>query len=1038
MKKIINIFVLVLLMFLTFGCVKSKDIKILLENEEVEIQVNQEVDFKKYFEVYVDNAKVVISDDYLTSNVDITKAGDYTVTLKFEDMSKTLKVKVVNKVEITLVKEEVEVYLNSNFDYKKYFKVLKNNKEVDLENDKVAKFESSVDITKVGDYTVTLTYEGETKTLKVKVIKEEKYIKAENDYIVINLGDEHKLEFVTNDRNINFSSTDTEIITVTSEGVVKAICVGTAGILICGYESSLFITVEVKSVEEVDLSKAFNKLINKDNWNFKLIYTTLIQDISEVMSDQYSYDGNNVIYTYEYDGYNYIDYLITDNGVRYYYTCEDEKYEKFAEGTNEFDLYTQYIADIDFSNLLSYKVIKKGNVYYFEDCKKVNDEILGEYESQYTVESVTLELTNGYVSKITFTCNVYDDNTNAYYTYIDTIEIYDYDNVSINVNEVKKLVDEEEINVPEGKQSVFLDQNLKVSSSSPEFKADKVANSYDTIRGVQFLQNVGTVKITSKKSYEDVKSITLVVSTNQELGANIKVKVGSIYLKCEGKEEVKIAKTNFDVTLTVTFTSQDYLDGVIEVELIPTSEKKSIYIKSISFSSTGQGGSETKDYMEKQNYDPKTFNPNTLQDFIKESDDSVGLAQEGTYNVLVVPVQFKGYKKYTDAQLQNLNKAFNGTVEDTGWQSVKTYYQTSSYGKLNMTFDIVNPIDLSNSVSYYERYSEKVTWDDGTKDTKDGSILILEEVLAQLESIMDLTKYDNDKDEVIDGVYLIYNNEVDYEGDFYWAYVSWYSMPDERTYDGLSAYYYLFASYYFINEDTETGYEYQGIIKGLKLNAGTFIHETGHMLSMDDYYDYNQGEGSDRGLGGAAMMDNTYGDHDSYTKTIMGWVTPTIVTETKTITIKDFETSGDVILVPLKFNNSYMSEYLLIDLYTNTGLNKLHGDMTYLYGLCQYGVRIYHISSDIENPYSDSYGSFTTNNNSVSEYALIKLIEADGDTNFNSSDGYSSSTDLWFENTSLKDVFPNYTRNDGKLINFNIIINSVSISEASITIEYMN
>ena len=78
------------------------------------------------------------------------------------------------------------------------------------------------------------------------------------------------------------------------------------------------------------------------------------------------------------------------------------------------------------------------------------------------------------------------------------------------------------------------------------------------------------------------------------------------------------------------------------------------------------------------------------------------------------------------------------------------------------------------------------------------------------------------------------------------------------------------------------------------------------MLSMDDYYDYNQGEGSDRGLGGAAMMDNAYGDHDSYTKTIMGWVTPTIIIETKTITIKDFESSGDVILVPLKFNNSYM------------------------------------------------------------------------------------------------------------------------------------
>lgn len=960
MKKIINILVLVFIMLLTFGCDKSKDIKILLESEEIEIKVNQEVDCKKYFEVYVANSKVVVVDEYLTSNVDITKPGDYEVTLTFENVS---------------------------------------------------------------------------KTLKVKVIEEEKYIEITDSIKVLNPGDEHKLEYKTNEENVEFSSNNEKVATVTSEGVVKALEIGTVTITITGSGSSSSITIEVKDVEKVDLSKAFNKLVDKKKWNFKLIFTTLIEEVSQVISDQYSYDGENVIYTYEYDGYNYVDYLITDNGVKYYYTSEDGKYVKYAEGTSNYKLLSQYITDIDFSKLLTYSVIKKGDVYYFENPKTVNDEILGEYESNYTVESVAIELNNDYVSKMTFTCKVFDEGTNKYYTYIDTIEIYDYDKVTIDVEKVKKLV-QEEIIVTEGKKSVFLDQDLKVSSSSPEYTADKLANSYDNIRGVQFLQNVGTVKITSKKSYEDVKSITLVLATNQELGANVKVKVGSVYLKCDGQEEVTISKTNFNETVTVTFTANDLLDGVIEVELIPTS-KKSIYIKSIAFASTGSG-SETNEYMEKQNYDSKTFNHNTLQDYIKESDDSIGLPSEGNINVLVVPVQFKEYKKYTNEQLQNINKAFNGTVEDTGWQSVKTYYQTSSFGKLNMTFDIVDPVDLSNSVSYYEKYSKQVIWDDGTQDTKDGSMLILEEVLGKLDPEMDLTKYDNDNDKVIDGVYLIYNNEVDYDGDFYWAYVSWYSQPDEKTYDGLSAYYYLFASYYFVDEDTETGYKYEGIIKGLKLNSTTFIHETGHMLSMDDYYDYNQGEGSDRGLGGAAMMDNAYGDHDSYTKTIMGWVTPTIITETKTITIKDFESSGDVILVPLKFNNSYMSEYLLIDLYTNTGLNKLHGDMTYLYGLCQYGVRIYHISSDIEKPYNDSYGSFTTNNNSMSEYALIKLIEADGDTNFESSEGYASSTDLWLANTSLQDVFPKYTRNDGKLINFNIKINSVNINEASITIEYMN
>ncbi|OLA10802.1 MAG: hypothetical protein BHW12_00965 [Coprobacillus sp. 28_7] len=164
MKKIINILVLVFIILLTFGCDKSKDIKILLENEEIEIKVNQEVDFKKYFEVYVANSKVVVVDEYLTSNVDITKPGDYevtlTFTLTFENVSKTLKVKVINKqIEILLSEDEINVYVNSNFDYKKYFKVLIDEQEVNLENDKNVHFESNVDITKPGDYEVTLTFE---------------------------------------------------------------------------------------------------------------------------------------------------------------------------------------------------------------------------------------------------------------------------------------------------------------------------------------------------------------------------------------------------------------------------------------------------------------------------------------------------------------------------------------------------------------------------------------------------------------------------------------------------------------------------------------------------------------------------------------------------------------------------------------------------------------------------------------------------------------------------------------------------------------
>jgi hypothetical protein len=121
-------------------------------------------------------------------------------------------------------------------------------------------------------------------------------------------------------------------------------------------------------------------------------------------------------------------------------------------------------------------------------------------------------------------------------------------------------------------------------------------------------------------------------------------------------------------------------------------------------------------------------------------------------------------------------------------------------------------------------------------------------------------------------------------------------------------------------EDIEgSGSDYE--MEGLYINAVTYIHETGHLLGLDDYYDYNEGEGSDKGLGGADMMDYNIGDHNVYSKLMLGWVTPTVVTSTQEITISSSTESGQFIMILLDYDGTYFSEYLLIDLYTNEGVN---------------------------------------------------------------------------------------------------------------------
>ena len=111
-------------------------------------------------------------------------------------------------------------------------------------------------------------------------------------------------------------------------------------------------------------------------------------------------------------------------------------------------------------------------------------------------------------------------------------------------------------------------------------------------------------------------------------------------------------------------------------------------------------------------------------------------------------------------------------------------------------------------------------------------------------------------------------------------------------------------------------------------------------------------------------------------------------------------------------------------------------DDSILYGGADYGVRIYHVSSSINDPYGSDFGSFTDNDNSMSANALLKLVEADGENKFTSTKGWASASDLWQAGDKLSSAFPAYARNDGKTVNFDIIINSVSATSASITITF--
>ena len=201
---------------------------------------------------------------------------------------------------------------------------------------------------------------------------------------------------------------------------------------------------------------------------------------------------------------------------------------------------------------------------------------------------------------------------------------------------------------------------------------------------------------------------------------------------------------------------------------------------------------------------------------------------------------------------------------------------------------------------------------------------------------------------------------------YYWAYEREMMTYGEWIYDGTldndgAARY---GTYDWENNGQPVG-EVHGSGYHRYVDSRCFIHEMAHMFGINDYYDFNQHDESNEEYrvlldnidGGFNMQENNVGAHDPYSKLVMGWLDPYIITDECTIEINPIESSGDVILVSATglVGNSPFDEYLLIELYTPTGLNEFdstHFDSTYhLQGPQTAGCRIWHVDARLVDQY---------------------------------------------------------------------------------------
>ena len=433
---------------------------------------------------------------------------------------------------------------------------------------------------------------------------------------------------------------------------------------------------------------------------------------------------------------------------------------------------------------------------------------------------------------------------------------------------------------------------------------------------------------------------------------------------------------------------------------------------------------------------------------------------EGEAKLLVIPVWFNDSSNFINTSNKatvrsDIEKAYFGTKAETGWHSVKTYYEEESMGRLTITGTVSSWYSVNESYTAY-----------GPERSGGNKTMSLVNTAADWyfqttgESRLD---YDKDGDGLLDGVLLIYaapdyysSNTSSYSN--LWAYCYWVQDESYKNVNNPGANVFFWASYDFMYDSstarTRTGKSSYGAGDNdhCDPDAHTFIHEMGHVFGLDDYYDYgSSGYSPARGF---SMQDWNVGGHDAFSTVALGWTDPYIPTESCTITLNPFQSSHDAILLTPSWNDydSPFDEYLLLELFTPTGLNKMDCDYAYATndaGPSATGIRLWHVDARLAyytrtsfsgepswsasqlttrpddpnimgcevafvNTYNDSdYGSVL--GSSYDKYNLLELISASTSARTPSS-SYLSASDLFRNNSSFSmSKYAAQFANSGKL-----------------------
>lgn len=354
----------------------------------------------------------------------------------------------------------------------------------------------------------------------------------------------------------------------------------------------------------------------------------------------------------------------------------------------------------------------------------------------------------------------------------------------------------------------------------------------------------------------------------------------------------------------------------------------------------------------------------------------------GNRKILVVLVEYPDLratiaKENFELLLNQPN--YNGTG------SFRDFFLATSSGKLDLECIVYGWVMADSGYLYYGRRNPNY----GAAARQ----LLLGALKDANDSFnVDFSQFDNDGDGFVDGIILMHagigaeEQSAPNANDYIWSFRSTLPAAQRPTYDGVQV-----SAYGMFPEKRYNGGAYSMV------GIGVAAHEFGHLLDLPDLYstqNNNEGSGNYSLMAGGPWLNNerTPCLNDAWSRIRMGWVTPTVISDTALYTLPFAVVDSDMVF---RINTSVVNEYYLLENRQRKGFDVY---------LPSRGLAIWHINTNRARLLSEASNNV---NNDTSQLG-VGLMQADGfrqlERNINrgdASDLYPQSSNQNFTPTTM-------------------------------------